>query len=727
MDKRKLSAMPRVEATPEMVEMADRMPGIKHMVTAELVDDNKILLLNFFEVSKLKKGKTEAAFRTFLSSDDYITQDLSVSKVKWITAAFDNMQNFHIWHHEWDGNKYLHIPLVFIWSANDKEIVEKFFRSYSRKQDESVWNAIGRFQDEVRDARLAEKHRKVLAPIDLKMEPIGDPPQEFRDWVWEHGMSFSRYGIYKETKKGKAEFECTYCKKTGTVDRAKMRLRNNEKGECPFCGSRVTYKAKGKMSCQIIDERWFIYVDRQEKGFLLRYFNARRHIRNDSYIVGALNKNRIEETLHEYSRCFWTFIGMKPVKDSYEWGVYHQRGNSRWIPDEGKIYCMECILYPGNLPQAWEHTPMKYSALEILAQNIPTTAFRYEDAMDVYLEFPKLEWLCKMGLNQLAKDAVRGFQYNNIMVGKIDYKADTIYGILGLTKVNTKVLQEIDGNHYELRLLQVAQKYGIQMKPEQLKEFYETFECNTELLKAKNRKISLHKLCRYIEKESERYPIGDKNYCRWNYSYNRYTERKDPRIERKQNMANDWLEYIGWCKELKYDLSNMFIYMPNNFRKVHDRTAEEYKALQDKKAAAEKRRREEAARKELEQTKKAIAEIFESSEGMDAFSIKGKGLILVVPKNGDEIRAEGEALHHCVGGYVERVAKGETNIFFVRKADEPDKSYFTMEWNHNKIIQCRGMKNCGMPPEVRAFTQVFEKKMQEAVKKDDKKPKRRCG
>lgn len=566
----------------------------------------------------------------------------------------------------------------------------------------------------------------MLAPIDLKMEPIGDPPQEFRDWVWEHGMSFSRYGIYKETKKGKAEFECTYCKKTGIVDRAKMRLRNNEKGECPFCGSRVTYKAKGKMSCQIIDERWFIYVDRQEKGFLLRYFNAKRHIRNDSYIVGALNKNRIEETLYEYSRCFWTFVGMKPVKDSYEFGVYHQRGNSRWIPDEGKIYCMECILYPGNLPQAWEHTPMKYSALEILAQNIPTTAFRYEDAMDVYLKFPKLEWLCKMGLNQLAKDVVRGFQYSN-MVGKIDYKADTIYGILGLTKVNTKVLQAIDGNHYELRLLQVAQKHGIQMKPEQLKEFYETFECNTELLKAKNRKISLHKLCRYIEKESERYPIGDKNYCRWNYSYNRYKERKDPRIERKQNMANDWLEYIGWCKELKYDLSNMFIYMPNNFRKVHDRTAEEYKALQDKKAAAEKRRREEAARKELEQTKKAMAEIFEKSEGMDAFSIKGKGLILVVPKNGDEIRAEGEALHHCVGGYGERVAKGETNIFFVRKADEPDKSYFTMEWNHNKIIQCRGMKNCGMPPEVRAFTQVFEKKMQEAVKKDDKKPKRRCG
>lgn len=55
MDKRKLSAMPRVEATPEMVEMADRMPGIKHMVTAELVDDNKILLLNFFGLEAQKR------------------------------------------------------------------------------------------------------------------------------------------------------------------------------------------------------------------------------------------------------------------------------------------------------------------------------------------------------------------------------------------------------------------------------------------------------------------------------------------------------------------------------------------------------------------------------------------------------------------------------------------------------------------------------------------------
>lgn len=714
MEKRKLSAIPRMEATPEMVKMADRLDGMEHIVTAELVDDNKILLLNFYEVSKLKKGKTEAAFRTFLSSDDYITQDLSQSKVKWLTAAFDNIQGFRLWEYKWDQKtwKSEHIPKVFIWTAEDKDIMKNFFKAYRNDTDENVWNAIDRFQDKVKAERLAEKHRKVLDPIDLRMEPIGEPLQGFTDWVWEQGMSFSRYGIYKETSKGKAEFKCTHCQKTGIVDRSRIRLRNNEKGECPFCGSRVTYKARGKMPCQIVDERWFIYVDRQEEGFLLRYFKAWRHIKNDT---------TIEETLHEYSRCFCTFSGKTMRKESYEWGVYHQKGKSRWIPDEGKIACMECILYPGNLPEAWEHTPMKYSALEILAQNIPTTAFRYEDAIDVYLKFPKLEWFCKMGLNQLAKDVVRGYNYSGNMTGKVNYKAGTIYEILGLNKVNTRTLQAIDGNHYELRLLQVAQQLNIQMKPEQLKEFYETFECNTDLLKEKNRKVSLHKLCRYIDKESERYPIGEKNACMWGYSYNRYKERTDPRIERKQNMAHDWLEYIGWCRELKYDLDNKFIYMPNNFRKVHDRTAEEYKALQDKKAAAEKKRREKLAAKKMAETKKAMEEIFSRNDGVDAFQIKGKGLILVVPQSGDEIRKEGEALHHCVGGYVDRVARGETNIFFIRKADHPEKSYFTMEWRDNKIIQCRGFKNCGMPADVQAFVKVFEKKMNEAIQGDNTK------
>lgn len=728
MEKRKLSAIPRAEATSDMLEIAGRLGVMRHIVTAELMEDGKMLLLYFYEIKALRKGKTEAAFRTFLSEDDYITQDLKTQKIRWKTASFCMMDNFSLWASHWnkETQKYDHTELVFIRTNEEQKMISDFFESYATEANTPApWNHVYAFQEAVKERKLAKRHKKETDAIDAAMEPIKDVPKEFCDWVWEKGMSFSRYLIYKNSGNGKAECECTYCKKTGVVDRKIVRLRNNEKGECPFCGSPVTIKARGRMAYQTKDERWFAYIDPTEDGFVFRYFNAVRNIQNDNHISGTISKSQIKEYIGEYSRAIYTFPQGKPKYTSYEWGVYKQRGNCRWCPDQGKWNCMEYVLYPGNLPHAWEHTPMKYSGLEYLSTNAPASVCRYEDAIKGYMKYPRLEWICKMGLNNLAVHLInhecRGYSSG---VGKVDLKADTIYRILGLNKVNVRILQQIDGSTYHLRLLQVAESIGLQLKPEQLKKYYNTFECNTELLKQSGRKVSLHKVVKYIAKESERYPIGEGG-C-WMSSYGRRHEREDPRIERQKNMAKDWLEYLEWCKALKYDTNNMFVYMPQNFKAVHDRTAAEYQALQNKKAAAEKRRREAAARRAMKEAQKALAEILEQNSGADAFSIKGKGLILIAPKNGDEIRAEGAALHHCVGGYVERIARGETSIFFVRKADNPDEPYFTLEWKNNDVVQCRGLHNCDMPPEVKAFTQAFKKKMLDSIKKGKKKM-RRCG
>lgn len=89
--------------------------------------------------------------------------------------------------------------------------------------------------------------------------------------------------------------------------------------------------------------------------------------------------------------------------------------------------------------------------------------------------------------------------------------------------------------------------------------------------------------------------------------------------------------------------------------------------------------------------KKLLEEMLKENAGIDnAFLIKGKGLILRVPRDAQEIKNEGAALHHCVGTYVDRVAKGQTHIFFVRRVEEPDTPYFTMEYNKGRVIQCRG-------------------------------------
>lgn len=723
MEKRKLAAIPREQANAEMLKMAEQLNNMRYIVTAQLVDNNKILLLYFYEIGCLKKGKTEAEFRTFLSTDDYITQDLNMSKVKWLTASFSMMNTFSEFRTTWikERNCFVREDLIFIRSNKEKELITTFFEGYTESDDKSIpWNAIHRFQKKVKAIRLAAKHKKETDLIDTVMEPVKQEPEEFRSWAFDSAMSFSTYLIYQEIEKGIAQCECTHCGKIGLVNRKDIRLRNNEKGICPFCGNKVTIKAKGKLPYRINDERWVAYVDPTSEGFIWRYFYVYREIHK--YPEETIGHKRISQGIKEYARQFYSFPNEKPECDPYEYAEFKQSGKIRWCHDGGKIACAECILYPGNLPQAWKHTPMKYSALEILSENIPTISLRYERGIQCFLEFPELEWICKMGLNQLAKGIINDTY--RWATGKINMKGGTIYKILGLNKVNTKILQAIDGNYDELHLLQAAQTVGLQLKSDQLKEYYETFGCNTNLLKEANRKVSLHKLVKYIGKESERYPLGEKSEC-GRYTYMRYQEREDPRIERKRNMAEDWLEYLDWCKALKYDLDNLFIYMPTNFKKVHDRTAKEYQALQNKRAAAERKRQETLARKRMEQTQKAIEEIFKKNEGTDAFSIKGKGLIVVVPKNGDEIKAEGEALHHCVGGYVSRVASGETNIFFVRKAEAPGKSYFTLEYRDNRVIQCRGLHNCDMPPDVKAFVKVFEKKMQDSAQGHSKARKHR--
>ena len=52
---------------------------------------------------------------------------------------------------------------------------------------------------------------------------------------------------------------------------------------------------------------------------------------------------------------------------------------------------------------------------------------------------------------------------------------------------------------------------------------------------------------------------------------------------------------------------------------------------------------------------------------------------IVLPTCGQDLITEGERMHHCVGGYVDRVVRNDTYIVFVRKKDSLDKCYITCQ------------------------------------------------
>ena len=273
MDKKALSVIARQQATDEMIETANRLDGMKFIATAERVEDGNILMMHIYKISNLKKGSRTAEFRTFFSNDDYINQKLDIDKVRWFTASLSMMDGFDYFDSRWDYNRhtYIHKELVYIRSKKEENLLCRFFKQYTKKDDKyTPWTSIYRFQEKVKAKRLEIKHKKETDPIDRLMETVTDVPEDFFDWVWNEAMSFSQYLIYSPVGKKAAECVCTCCKKYMIVDRNKVRLRNNEKGTCPNCEKNVTVKAKGKMPTYIRDSRWIAYIDTRNDGFIPR-------------------------------------------------------------------------------------------------------------------------------------------------------------------------------------------------------------------------------------------------------------------------------------------------------------------------------------------------------------------------------------------------------------------------------------------------------------------------
>lgn len=85
------------------------------------------------------------------------------------------------------------------------------------------------------------------------------------------------------------------------------------------------------------------------------------------------------------------------------------------------------------------------------------------------------------------------------------------------------------------------------------------------------------------------------------------------------------------------------------------------------------------------------------------------GLVIKAPKSVDEIVYEGEKLKHCVGTYINDVAKGNTVILFIRNQNDPQKPYFTVEIKNNEVRQIRGFDDCDPSDNVRRFLDEWKK------------------
>lgn len=144
------------------------------------------------------------------------------------------------------------------------------------------------------------------------------------------------------------------------------------------------------------------------------------------------------------------------------------------------------------------------------------------------------------------------------------------------------------------------------------------------------------------------------------------------------------LDYWDMCRRLGRNVDDLSVRYPRDLIAAHDRAAElvEQKELDD------------------------IANLFRiRRRALRKYAFAADGLLIRPAASQRELKEEGDALHHCVATYAKRHAAGETAIFFVRRADRPRESWYTLELDEQnlEVRQNRGKHNCPRTPEVQAF------------------------
>lgn len=70
---------------------------------------------------------------------------------------------------------------------------------------------------------------------------------------------------------------------------------------------------------------------------------------------------------------------------------------------------------------------------------------------------------------------------------------------------------------------------------------------------------------------------------------------------------------------------------------------------------------------------------------------KKAGFMVMHPNSFNEMFVEGCSLNHCVASYIPEVSSEKSKIMFIRKKDEPDVPYFTVEISGSRIKQVKGI------------------------------------
>lgn len=433
---------------------------------------------------------------------------------------------------------------------------------------------------------------------------------------------------------------------------------------CPSCGCDVKVVHVGAIPRGIEDCAWITIVSRLPmEGYKDRLVLA------DWMVKRQIEKSgNSQYTTEPYSA--WVVEEKKVVRLM---GYMRTIGGGISLLHEWKQRKTFCDVYgEASMVYPWDKSILEGTTAENCKLDL------YQDAkgkrlvsyLALWRKRPAVENLLVQGCGRflvelIDKERRGGSDHGGIpKLQDVNWKEKRPAQMLGLNKEEFRHMQRMRWNVEDLERYRLVKEAGLPLKlPEDMNllRCKPAYEIN-RILKEGNQK-DFWRILRYLKKQKETW--------------------------------STLRDYWRMAREDGRDLEDNLVRWPRSLGASHARQIEERQAAEARKEAA-KRAEQIAARAPLFQAR---------AQELEKLSFALDGLMIRPCANEEELIAEGKLLHHCVATYAKDYAEGRTAILFIRRTDQPEKPFFTLEFDENgkKVKQNRGLRNCDRTSEVEAF------------------------
>lgn len=524
------------------------------------------------------------------------------------------------------------------------------------------------------EAKFAAEQKK----IECLFEACKPLPPEIDRWIANVPMKAHHYLYYQKTDRNHYEGWCSHCEKPveGTCRNGKLL---DTTGRCPNCGATVTFKSPEQSASAYCHER-FCVVDRDPVTEILIV---------SQYEAGyAYRKGEFSTRKGTVARTKFLRYRAAIFPSGHEICFSRESVSVAGSPRPGWVKCSKGLtgsVYSPSLRDAlkgfWE-----YCAARHLSQYV-----RKRVGIDVLISkwcaYPILESMAKAGYHNLIHDLfIDSYGYLRDVLSEFVQPGNVreIHRALGISRAGARLLRETGGGLNLLRYIKsVEESHGRTVSVTEA-EVYHLWK----------NQYGICKIARRV-----------RNMPRW-YEYAR-TVMRDRGVS-GDTFTRDYNDYLRDLDTLK--LTGEKYLFPKDFQDIHFRYAEEAQDLRD-----------EDKSKNIKAVAEMMAPVYEGSDGI---------YVTILPRSSGALRVEGKKMHHCVGGYSDKMARGDCVIVFIRKAEDPETPFVTAEFNQfGNCVQVRGKCNSRPDDETMVwfedYKKIVKKKLEEQKRERVKRKNRR--